>query len=172
MTIPIRHWTLEPVPRQECQRLLRLNDLGRLAWPNGTELMVVPVNYTLDGADIVLRTDPGGPIGQTAVGAPAAFQVDDLHRDGHIGWTVLAQVTPTLVEDPVERRRLQQRDLQPWAPGDRSSYVRLTITALSGRQLRYVVAPSPSRHRPAASATDGERHRGAALRRRTSPPVR
>lgn len=155
MTVPIRHWTLEPVPRQECQRLLRLNDLGRLAWPNGAELMVVPVNYILDGGDIVLRTDPGGPIARTAVGTPAAFQVDDLHRDGHIGWTVLAQVTATLVEEPAERRRLQQRDLQPWAPGDRSCYVRLTTTALSGRQLRYVVTSSPSRHRSVVSASAG-----------------
>lgn len=155
MTVPIRNWTLEPVPPQACQRLLGLNDLGRLAWPNGTELMVVPVNYTLDGGDIVLRTDPGGPIAQTAVGAPAAFQVDDLHRDGHVGWTVLTQVSATLVKDPAERQRLQQRELQPWAPGDRSCYVRLTITALSGRRLRHVATPSPSRHRSAVSAGAG-----------------
>lgn len=94
MTVPVRHWTLGPVPLQEWQRLLELNDLGWLAWPNGAELMVAPVNYILDGVDIVLRTDPGGPIAQTPVGAPSALQVDDLHLDGRSGWTVSAQVTP------------------------------------------------------------------------------
>lgn len=154
MSSPIRQRALEPVPPQECQRLLGLNDLGRLAWSAGTELMVVPVNYIVDDGDVVLRTDPWGPIAQTAVGTSAAFQADDLHRDGHIGWTVLAQVNVRLVEDPAEHRRLQHHDLQPWAPGDRSCYVRLTITALSGRRLRHVVTPSASQ-RAASVAVAG-----------------
>lgn len=68
MTSPIRQPALETIPPQECQRLLGINDLGRLAWSAGPELMVVPVNYI----------------------------VDDLHRDGRIGWTVLAQVNVSL----------------------------------------------------------------------------
>lgn len=151
----LRQGALDSLPPSECQRLLGLNDIGRLAWPTDEEVLVVPVNYTLDGIDIVLRTDPWGPIAQRAVGARASFQVDDLHRDGHIGWTVLAQVTPSLVNDPAERHRLQRYELQPWAPGDRSCYVRLVITALSGRQLRHVVRPPTPRR--AAAPPAGER---------------
>jgi hypothetical protein len=67
----------------------------------------------------------------------AAFEIDDADRDGAWGWSVVAQgpafdVTESLDEFSALLRSLP---VEPWAPGVKEHWLKLTATRLSGRRF-------------------------------------
>ena len=133
---------LEPLTEEHCWKLLGLQDIGRLAFRQGDEVFVLPVNYILDGRDAVIRTQLHGPIAKVVAGIPAALQVEDIDEDSRTGWTVLAQVEAMPVDDDVEASLLETAGLRPWVSGERPFVVRLRVTALTGRRLNLPRATS------------------------------
>ena len=73
----------------ECLRLLAADEIGRLAVLDGHTPIILPVNYSLDGEAIVLRTDPGTKLDH-GVRAPASFEIDHFDRGNRSGWSVIA----------------------------------------------------------------------------------
>jgi nitroimidazol reductase NimA-like FMN-containing flavoprotein (pyridoxamine 5'-phosphate oxidase superfamily) len=72
------HSGVEVIDSDECRRLLADDQVGRVAVVIGATPMILPVNYALDGDDIVMRTMPGSrlDVGQ----GHAAFEVDCFDR--------------------------------------------------------------------------------------------
>jgi hypothetical protein len=117
----------------ECERLLRRGTFGRvvLVTPRGPD--VVPVNYTVVGDAVVVRTAPDGTLARHADGSPVAFEVDVADDVRWQGWSVVARGVGRLVTDPPvgpDRARVR-----PWADGDRSAELHLRWTELTGRQV-------------------------------------
>jgi hypothetical protein len=83
-----------------------------------------------------MRTMPGSrlDVGQ----GHAAFEVDSFDRSLQSGWSVL--VTGRLEEvdqyDTETIKRVQSLPVQPWAPGERSLWLRLRPTTITGRIVR------------------------------------
>lgn len=69
---------LEELPRDECFELLRSRPVGRLAVSlTGRAPLVVPVNFVVDGDDIVFQSYAGTKL--TALrDQPVSFQVDEI----------------------------------------------------------------------------------------------
>jgi nitroimidazol reductase NimA-like FMN-containing flavoprotein (pyridoxamine 5'-phosphate oxidase superfamily) len=128
---------LEVMDRAECLGLLADDEIGRLALVVHGVPAIFPVNYALDGEDIVIRTDPGTKLDATGR-APACFEVDRFDRSARTGWSVVA--TGFLVEvspfDAPARNRLRALDLHPWASGTKAHWLRLTPGDLTGRRVR------------------------------------
>ena len=84
---------LVELARDECLLLLGVFTVGRvaIALPSGS-VLVVPVNYVLDGEAIVFRSDPGEKLDQLH-GTPVSFQIDFIDPVHHTGWSVLVQGT-------------------------------------------------------------------------------
>ncbi|MGX5654830.1 pyridoxamine 5'-phosphate oxidase family protein [Geodermatophilus nigrescens] len=121
----------------ECYELLAGHEVGRLGLVVGHQPLVIPVNYGLDGRTIVIRTRPG-TILSAADHANVAFEVDDLDRHSRSGWSVLVrglaeEVGPEHRADLVARTHAVGVD--PWAPGERGSWVRIIPQAVSGRRI-------------------------------------
>jgi len=145
-----RHSGIEVIGEEECLRLLAGEEIGRLAVVIGATPMILPVNYALDGHDIVFRTMPGSrlDLGQ----GHAAFEVDDFDTVNKAGWSVL--VTGHLEEvswyQAKDMRRLQELAVTPWAGGDRHLWLRLRPSYITGRIVREsepsedVVVPDPA----------------------------
>ena len=55
-------------------------------------MLVLPVNYVLDGDVIVFRSDPGEKL-DAIDGHPASFQIDFIDAFHHTGWSVLVRGT-------------------------------------------------------------------------------
>src|SRR5262245_50460064 len=125
MKMVSRHSGIEVILADECRRLLSEDVIGRVAVVIGATPMILPVNYTLDGEDIIMRTMPGSrlDLGQ----GHAAFEVDNFDRETQSGWSVL--VTGHLEEVTVyntrEMERVHALPVEPWATGERNLWLRL-----------------------------------------------
>jgi nitroimidazol reductase NimA-like FMN-containing flavoprotein (pyridoxamine 5'-phosphate oxidase superfamily) len=129
-----RHSGIEVIGFEECKKLLAQDVIGRIAVEIGATPMIFPVNYTLDGNAILLRTMAGSRL-DVGLGL-AAFEVDRFDRSKQSGWSVLA--TGHLEELPPAQLEQMER-LQPvtsWAPGDRDLWLRLRTAFITGRIVR------------------------------------
>jgi nitroimidazol reductase NimA-like FMN-containing flavoprotein (pyridoxamine 5'-phosphate oxidase superfamily) len=121
--------------RAECLALLEAEDVGRLAIVQGTMPAIFPVNYLLDGEDIVFRSAPGTKIAH-GDGAPAAFEIDHLDRAERRGWSIVATGHLEVVDRHDDALgRLRQLPIRPWAAGDKDIVMRLVIGTITGRVL-------------------------------------
>jgi nitroimidazol reductase NimA-like FMN-containing flavoprotein (pyridoxamine 5'-phosphate oxidase superfamily) len=130
------HSGVEVIDAGECKRLLAQDVIGRVAVVIGATPMILPVNYAVDGDDIVIRTMPGSrlDVGQ----GHAAFEVDSFDRANQSGWSVL--VTGNLEEvswyQTQDMQRVQALPVVPWAPGTRNMWLRLRPSFITGRIVR------------------------------------
>ena len=125
---------LSRISREECLRLLGTRSVGRLAYIARAGVPdIVPVNYVLDGEDVVFRSGPGPKLQAAERRDQVAFEVDEVDDEGHDGWSVVV----------VGRaRRMTQSEAQqvdagpePWASGPRLHLVRITPVRIDGRRL-------------------------------------
>lgn len=127
---------LEAMSREQCWARLAEEGLGRIGVVAGREPLVLPVNYAVDGERIVFRTGAGTKFHALVNDAPLALEIDGVDERYHGGWSVLAVGTAVEVTDLDEIARLAREvPLRPWAGGDKSHWVRLTPTRVTGRRL-------------------------------------
>lgn len=125
--------------------------VGRLVITVGSEPVVFPLNYAVDGDAIVFRTQVGTKLtGITR--SLATFEVDDIDASGQ-GWTVafegLAQ--EVLDADPETlRARVAAIELETWPGGDRPHVVRIRPYRVHGTAWTVAV---PATAAPTAQAS-------------------
>ena len=128
---------IEIIDRDECLALLAADEVGRLAVLDGGRPLIVPVNYVLDGEDIVFRTAPGTKLDQ-GPRSPACFEIDGFDRPHRAGWSVV--VSGRL--DELTRyngdlfARARNLPVHPWADGPKDHVMRLVPSTISGRRIR------------------------------------
>ena len=121
--------------RKECLELLAAESVGRLAYAAHYGARILPVNYVLADESIIFRTLPNGAIFHHALNSMCAFEVDDTDEFFESGWSVVATGFLELAT-PDDFKHMRYRKLpQPWAMGDRRTFVRLPCTQLSGRRV-------------------------------------
>ena len=124
---------LEELTREECLRLIAGPAVGRIAvCVAGQAPHVVPVNYVLDGDDVVFRTDPGLKLDAVGRG-PATFEVDHVDPVHRSGWSVLVQGPLALLGG--DETAGMAADPAPWAGGRKESWVRLVASSVTGRRI-------------------------------------
>jgi hypothetical protein len=93
------------------------------------------VNYVLADDSIIFRTLPNGAIFHHALNSMCAFEVDDTDEFFESGWSVVAiGFLELATRDDFEHMRNGKLP-QPWATGNRRTFVRLPCTQLSGRRV-------------------------------------
>ena len=120
----------------ECYRLLGLRGVGRIAFGTASGLVVVPVNYAVTDATVVMRTGSGSLIGVHGDG-PVSFEADHFDLELGQGWSVLIRGEAHRVLQPGELRRLREEcDLRPWPAGEHDLFVRIVPNHITGRRVR------------------------------------
>ena len=132
----VDHAGVELLDVGDCRRLLAGCEVGRLGVVDGGQPVIFPVNYALAGDTVVFRTAEGTKLSH-ANGAPACFEVDDIDPATHSGWSVLAvgRLEELGPYDEPEAASLRALPLSPWASGERSHWMRLVTTRVSGRRV-------------------------------------
>jgi nitroimidazol reductase NimA-like FMN-containing flavoprotein (pyridoxamine 5'-phosphate oxidase superfamily) len=118
----------------ECMRLLGSHHLGRLAVVVDGQPLVFPVNYALDGAQVVFRTGSGTKL-HGADGRRVAFEIDGSDVTYHTGWSVVVVGTAFEEHDPLKVHELESLPLAPWGPGEKSHWMRIQRSAVTGRRI-------------------------------------
>jgi nitroimidazol reductase NimA-like FMN-containing flavoprotein (pyridoxamine 5'-phosphate oxidase superfamily) len=125
---------LRTLDRARCLELLASRPVGRLAFTRRALPDVIPVNYTLDGEDVLIRLEAGSPTAAAVTGAVVAFEVDDIDIDARAGWSVTVVGEAQEVLDVQERLRASLR-LVTWAGDQRDHLLRIRTERVTGRTL-------------------------------------
>lgn len=135
-TIPTDHGGLEVLTYRECMALLESTPVGRFAFVDGGEPVVLPVNHRVSGRSIVFRTTFGAKLDAAVHGAPATFEVDRFDPEARTGWSVVARGVAEPVVDDDEIEELDRSGLEPWVTAvDRDHWVRLRLNEVTGRRI-------------------------------------
>jgi len=121
--------------RSECEGLLRLGVVGRVAIATPTGPQILPLNYAVSRGDIVVCTTPYSILGTYGRESLLAFEVDHFEHPRHQGWSVMVRGRAAAVEDPGDLQAVGRVLPRPWASGSRSLYLRIPLTEVTGRRL-------------------------------------
>ncbi len=134
----------------ECRQRLRSAEIGRLVFTERALPAVHPVNFLLDGHDVVIRTGPGPKLAAAARGDVLAFEVDEIDRDSRCGWSVLVVGRASLVGDLDEIVALADPPLLPLVNGGREHLIRIAGERITGRWLSLPADVRPAGVHPSA----------------------
>jgi nitroimidazol reductase NimA-like FMN-containing flavoprotein (pyridoxamine 5'-phosphate oxidase superfamily) len=130
-----RHF-LKVLSPTECFDLLEPGGIGRVGIAAEEGVIILPVNYAVNGQAIIYRTAPDTLLAPY-VNTQVSFEVDQCDETLHEGWSVLVQGHAHEVTDEHQVKQLEDTTrLKPWAPGARDVYVRLAPTEISGRRIQ------------------------------------
>ncbi|MDP9210106.1 MAG: pyridoxamine 5'-phosphate oxidase family protein [Actinomycetota bacterium] len=127
---------MEELDKDECRRLLAERHLGRLAIPDFGGPVIFPVNYVFDQDLVVFRTDPGSKLDAATERESVAFEVDAIDEATRTGWSVVVRGTLAEITDTAHLERLRALPLYPWAPGEKTRYVRVRPLSVTGRRIK------------------------------------
>ena len=134
---------LEEIGRDECLTLLRTQSVGRLAVADHGYYPphIVPVNFELDGDSVVFRSDDGLKFRLSVLAEHSvSFEVDVIDPAGRLAWSVVVQGRAEMMTQEQIEHLPYGEWLQPWAPGDRTSWIRIVPYAITGRRVH----PAPA----------------------------
>lgn len=119
----------------ECWDRLAGQRVGRLAVSVANKPDIFPVNYRLDGHQVVVRTAPGFKLAAAVLGSGVAFEVDQLDEEAHTGWSVVVHGTAREVESVEDLLDAQDLGVDPWAGGQKNHFIRIAPTEVTGREI-------------------------------------
>ncbi len=128
---------LQTLSTDECFQLLAGARVGRLVYQDDLGPLAVPINYALNGHDIVIRV--GGGTKQAAMQQPMlAFEVDEIDPEEHAGWSVIVRgpgAEIALEDAPKVLREMHGQFPTPWAVGVHNVWLQITAETVTGRRL-------------------------------------
>ena len=126
------------IDRDECMRMLAAasGGVGRIAL-TASPAVIRPVNYAFDDQtqSVVFRSALGSKLREGLSSGTAAFEIDGSDPVDRAGWSVIVVGEAEEVTDPAEIDQLEDFELEPWAPGVKTHWVRIRATSASGRRI-------------------------------------
>ncbi len=107
--------------------------VGRVGFIDPDGPVVLPVNYSMQGGNVLIATSAVNSLSAYATEGPVAFEVDDIDEFNETGWSVLVRGRAELV--PFEELPAEDRRPYPWPAGARILLLRIFPTQLTGRRL-------------------------------------
>ena len=144
---PPMEMALEEIGRDECLELLSSQLMGRLAVADHGAYPphIVPVNFVLDGDQVVFRTNFGLKFQLSVLAEHSvSFEADEVDAEGHMAWSVVVQGRAELLADDDVAALPLAPWLHPWAPGERAHWVRIVPYTVTGRKLQPVPYRPPT----------------------------
>lgn len=125
----------------ECWRLLKTAEVGRLAVVLTEEPEIFPVNYVVDGRTVVFRTAEGTKLFAVTASSLVAFESDGYDADSDEAWSVVVKGTAERLEHFSDIYAAEELPLFPWQLGQKQWFVRIEQTRLTG--IRFPIARGP-----------------------------
>ncbi len=132
---------MELLTHSECFALLATVPVGRVVYSERAMPIIVPVNFSLVGSDVIVRTGRRSRLAMHAPGNVVAFEIDDIDMASRSGWSVVLTGVIRLVRDPDELAHLDELRLPAWGATDFDSYLSLRPDVVAGHRIAGVSRP-------------------------------
>lgn len=132
---PLDRSGMQVLPVQECLERLAAAPIGRIAFVQNGEPVILPVNHGVHGTSVVFRSPLGSKLFAADRGQPVSFETDFADPELRTGWSVVVRGVAEIVDDPVEIARLDGLGIRPWAIKGPTDWVRIRSYEVSGRQM-------------------------------------
>ena len=120
---------------RECLRLLASVPIARVALAINAVPVVLPVNFVLDGDEIIIRSAAGTKL-DAALGCDVvAVEADQYDEFDHSGWSVVVKGRVRKLTDPAEVKRAAALPLRPWGSETAHHYLAVSTELVSGRRV-------------------------------------
>ncbi|MCR8670039.1 pyridoxamine 5'-phosphate oxidase family protein [Agrococcus sp. HG114] len=126
----------------ECRKLLRAFEFGRIAFRVGDVLEVFPVNYHADASSITFRTAPGTKLAGVLLADDVVFEID--HIGEREAWSVVAHGKARRLESSSDIEAAERLPIRPLVPSVKREFVVIDLVRLSGRRFHRGPQPDPS----------------------------
>ena len=127
---------LEILHLGDCFLLLKSMPVGRIGFVAGGEVVILPVNFLVDGQDVVFRTAAGSKLSAAEVGHYVGFEADCYDAAAGTGWSVVVNGLAEVVDDDEEAARLDTLGLSSWGGNDsRRVWLRIRPSSITGRRI-------------------------------------
>ena len=131
--ISLDHQGMEVLSPEECWELVAAVPVGRIAFVDAGEPVILPVNHAALGHQVVFRTYRGTILHEALMNRSVAFEVDGFDPETRSGWSVLARGTARVPDDTEPLEALQ---LDAWADGtSREDWVQVLVAEITGRRI-------------------------------------
>jgi hypothetical protein len=125
----------------ECWRLLKTAEVGRLAVVLTGEPEIFPVNFVVDGRSVVFRTAEGTKLFAVTASSRVAFESDGYDADSDEAWSVVVKGTAERLEHFSDIYAVDELPLFPWQSGQKQWFVRIGHTTLTGIRFPFIRGP-------------------------------
>ena len=133
---PKDHRGLVVMTLEECERMLEVRTIGRVAFLAAGEPLILPVLFRFVHGMIVFRTAPGEKLDAVWQNAPAAFEVDGWDTPTRTGWSVLVRGRSETVHGEEEVAELESLGLDEWVPPVQpTTWVQIHPVEITGRRI-------------------------------------
>lgn len=130
----------QPLEPADCYLLLASSCVGRVVSTDNALPLVLPVNYCLDGHNIVFRTSPDGRLAAATRNVVVAFEVDSIDVETWTGWSVVVTGVASPLTSPSDVVRAGQLGLVSWLGEERDHFVQIVPGLVTGRRLHVTSA--------------------------------
>jgi hypothetical protein len=128
---------------EECWQLLARARFGRLAMSGAGEIDIFPIDFAVDGSDVVFRTTEGTKLVEVVLSDTVSLEADERDLDRGVAWSVVVKGTPELLETFEAIEGAENLDIQPWTGTRKDRFVRITHTRITGRRAYAPAAAYP-----------------------------
>ncbi len=115
--------------------------MGRLVFTHRALPDVIPVNYRMDGENLVIRLSSGSVAASATRDTIVAFEVDEIDLESRTGWSVTVVGRAHEILDEAELRRARSLGLSSWVSDSRDHYLSVAAERVTGRRLFHPAAP-------------------------------
>ncbi len=146
---------LRVLSMETCLARLRAVPVGRVAFPDGGTVVVLPVNHVVDGDSVAFRTTWGSKLHRAGDGGSMSYEIDDHDVATRSGWSVLVTGRAEVLRGD-DASRLDALAPRSWtsfgnSPAGDVSWVRIRAEEISGREIAEA-SPLPVDHGPGGSS--------------------
>lgn len=124
-----------------CWELLESTALGRvaIATPAGAE--IVPVNYVVDGANVLFRSSPGAKFTALVEHPDVALEIDGVDAKRTAAFSVIVKGRAEVLDLAAEIDAAEALGLRPWTATVKLRWVRIRAHEVTGRVFHLGAEP-------------------------------
>ena len=125
----------EVLYEDQCWELLGQVEVGRLAIAVAGDVDIYPVNFVVDGRELVFRTAEGTKLLEVVLAGRVAFEVDGYEPEHGRAWSVVVKGHAHDLDHFSELYQAQDLPLFPWNASPKERFVRIEPSRVTGRRF-------------------------------------